>query len=251
MGGVSLVVAAGSVVDSFRDCADCPEMIRLSEGTFRMGDEKGDGNTDELPVHVVKVPPFSMSKYEVTFVEWDACADTGRCKAGIFDQGWGRGRRPVVNVGWEEAQAYVRWLSAKTGKKYRLPSEAEWEYAARAGTRTAYPWGDEMLPGMGVCHSDCGEAADMSAIVGSAKPNAFGLFDLHGNVWEWVQDCWNETYDGAPADGSAWNKGDCERRVARGGGWLSFSWELRSTVRVAQPSSIHFHTLGFRVVRTD
>lgn len=236
---------------STRDCPDCPEMVRVPGGTFRMGDESGDGNPDELPVHTVKVPAFFLGKYEITFHEWDACVHAGKCDAEyVLDEGWGRGRRPLINVNWDEAQDYLRWLSKKSGKTYRLPSEAEWEYAARAGTQTPYPWGDEMAAGVGICYSECGEEAEKTAPVGSAKRNAFGLHDLHGNVWEWLQDCWNESYAGAPADGSAWVTGDCSRRVARGGGWLSLSLDLRSAVRAAHPQSIRFHTLGLRVARS-
>lgn len=226
-------------------------MIGLPGGDLLMGDHAAFGATEEVPVHAVHVKPFQIGKYEVTFDEWDACARSGPCSADIFDQRWGRGRRPVVNVRWDEAQTYVRWLSAQTGKHYRLPTEAEWEYAARAGTRTVYPWGDHMLPGMAVCYSECGEEADKSAVVGSAAPNAFGLHDLHGNVWEWVEDCWNDTYKGAPADGSAWTAGDCERRVVRGGAWLSLSFDVRSSIRTAHPSSIRYSNLGFRVARTE
>lgn len=233
-----------------RDCPDCPEMVRVPSGSFPMGDASGDGNPDELPVHTVKVPALFIGKYEITFDEWDACVEAGECDAKyVLDEGWGRGRRPLINVNWDEVQAYLNWLSKKSGKTYRLPSEAEWEYTARAGTQTSYPWGEEMAAGVGVCYSECGVEAERTAIVGSARPNAFGLYDMHGNVWEWLHDCWNESYAGAPADGSAWTRGDCSRRVTRGGGWLSLSPDLRSAVRSAQPLSIRFHTLGLRVAR--
>jgi len=247
----ALIVGAHLMGGDHRDCASCPEMVAVSGGVYRMGDESAYASTEERPVHLVKVRPFSMSKYEVTFAEWDACVVAGRCNAEIFDQDWGRGRRPAINVNWDDAQAYVQWLSETTHRRYRLPSEAQWEYAARAGAQTAFPWGDRMLKGRAVCYSECGEEADMSALVGSVAPNAFGLHDLHGNVWEWVEDCWNNTYDAAPVDGSAWHAGDCERHVVRGGGWLSYASELRSSVRMAQPPSIRFNTLGFRVVRID
>lgn len=247
----SLILAAHRMGGDRRDCPTCPEMVPISGGAFRMGDETSRANPEERPVHLVEVPGFAMSKYEVTFAEWDACVAAGACSDEIFDQEWGRGRRPVVNVGWDEAQTYVQWLSKITHRIYRLPSEAQWEYAARAGAQTRYSWGDDMLPGRAVCYSECGEEADKSAVVGSTAPNAFGLHDLHGNVWEWVEDCWNDTYDSAPADGSARNDGDCERRVVRGGGWLNYASELRSAVRMAQPTSIHFSSLGFRVVRID
>lgn len=246
-----LIVGAHLMGGDRRDCPTCPEMVPISGGAFRMGDETSVANPEERPVHRVDVPPFAMSQHEVTFAEWDACVAARACSDEIFDQEWGRGDRPVVNVGWDEAQVYVRWLSQTTHKNYRLPSEAQWEYAARAGAQTRYSWGDDMLPGKAVCYSQCGEDADKTSVVGNTQPNAFGLYDLHGNVWEWVQDCWNETYDSAPGDGSARTDGDCERRVVRGGGWLNYASELRSAVRMAQPTSIHFSSLGFRVVRVD
>lgn len=188
---------------------------------------------------------------EVTFEEWDACAKAGPCRAKVIDEGWGRGRRPVVHVDWNDAQTYVRWLSTRTGKKFRLLTEAEWEFAARAGARTIYPWGDNMLSGKAVCYSECGEEADKSAVVGSTPPNSFGLYDFPGNVWEWVEDCWHDTYDGAPDDGSAWTGGECAQRVARGGAWLSIAPDVRASIRTPQPSSIRYSNLGFRVASDD
>lgn len=233
-----------------KDCENCPEMVRIPGGRFQMGAETGDGNPDELPAHEVRVRPFSMSRYEISFDDWDACIHAGAC-AEIWDQDWGRGRQPLINVGWDEAQTYVRWLSSKTGKSYRLASEAEWEYAARAGSTTPYPWGEEVVPGLAICWSHCGTDADQPAPVGSTRPNAFGLYDMHGNVWEWVQDCSNPNYEGAPSDGSAWEEGDCRSRMTRGGGWRNPSSDMRSTIRSAQPSNIHFTILGLRVVRAD
>lgn len=233
-----------------KDCAECPEMVRIPGGTFRMGDETGDGNPDERPVHEVRVPAFSMSRYEISFDEWDACARAGAC-ADIWDQDWGRSRQPLINVSWNEAQAYVRWLSRKTGRSYRLPSEAEWEYAARAGGTAQYPWGAEVVPGLAICWSHCGTDADQPAPVGSTRPNAFGLYDMHGNVWEWVEDCSNPDYGGAPRDGSAWEEGDCGSRMARGGGWRNFSSDMRSAIRFALPPNIQYTVLGLRIVRAD
>lgn len=251
LAGAGLAACARMPASPAGGCTECPEMVRLPAGSFWMGDESGNGNPDEIPVHEVRVPAFWIGRHEVTFDQWDACARDGGCSPDIWDQGWGRGPVPAINVTWGEAQAYVRWLSTKTRQRYRLPTEAEWEYAARAGTDTPFPWGVDMVEGMAVCYRDCGPEADFPFPAGSAQPNPFGLYDMHGNVWEWVQDCWNDSYIGAPADGSAWERGDCEKRVARGGAWINLSLDLRSSVRSHQPWDIRFHSLGFRVARDD
>ena len=156
------------------------------------------------------------------------CVEYGPCRS-VADEGWGRGDRPVINVSWDDAQAFVGWLSQETGESYRLPSEAEWEYAARAGTETRYSWGDEIGTNRANCDG-CGSQWDdrQTAPVGSFPPNPFGLHDMHGNVGEWVEDCWNDSYRSAPADGIAWLSGDCDRRLSRGGSW----WSPR-TIRAA------------------
>ena len=199
-----------------------PEMVVIPGGSFRMGCVSGrDCEDDEHPVHEVRVESFELGKYEVTFEEYDRfTAATGRDRAD--DEGWGRGRRPVINVSWEDAEAYTKWLSGQTGERYRLPSEAEWEYAARAGSVTKYSWGNEIGSNRANCRA-CGSQWDkkQTAPVGSFSPNGWGLHDLHGNVWEWVQDCWNGSYQGAPTNGSAWESGDCSLRGLRGGSWGS------------------------------
>src|SRR5262249_10215759 len=196
---------------SFRECAkDCPEMIVVPAGRFTMGSpatEKGHNGT-EGPQHLVTITkPFAVSKFDVTFADWDACVSVGGCpqEGRAADIGWGRGTRPVIYVSWDDAQAYVAWLSWMTGMPYRLLSEAEWEYAARAGTTTAYFWGDEIGENNANCKG-CGGQWNGSgtAPVGSFKPNSFGLYDMAGNVWQWVQDCHHSNYNGAPNDGSAW-----------------------------------------------
>ena len=160
--------------------------------------------------------PFALSTHEVTFEDYDRFTHPNE----VNDQGWGRGRRPVINVSWDEAKDYVEWLSSETGATYRLPSEAEWEYAARAGTANKYSWGNEIGANRANCQNDhCGDQWKRTAPVGSFPPNGFGLYDMHGNVWEWVEDCWNGSYAGAPADGDAWRSGDCAKRVLRGGSW--------------------------------
>jgi formylglycine-generating enzyme required for sulfatase activity len=186
----------------------------------------------------------------VTFADWDACVSVGGCpQAG--DSGWGRGTRPVINVSWDDAQAYAAWLSRMTGKTYRLLTEAEWEYAARADTQTAYFWGDYVGKDNANC-SGCGSQWDgrQTSPVDSFKPNAFGLHDMAGNVFQWVQDCYHDNYNGAPTDGSAWTGGDCSRRVVRGGSWYGNPQDLRAASRAWDSTVSRLYVLGFRVGRT-
>jgi formylglycine-generating enzyme required for sulfatase activity len=243
--------------DSFRECAkDCPEMVVVPAGEFTMGSpatEKGRWN--EGPQHSVAIPrPFAVSKFEVTFADWDACVAVGGCphENRASDGGWGRGRQPVIGMSWDDAQAYVAWLSRMTGKTYRLLTETEWEYAARAGSQAAYSWGDEIGKGNANCNG-CGSQWDnkRTAPVGSFAANAFGLHDMHGNVWEWVEDCEHENYNGAPKDGSAWiEEGECGRRVLRGGSWNSYPRGLRAARRDTYRTYMRGYQLGFRVGRT-
>ena len=241
--------------DKFRDCPECPEMVVVPEGSFRMGSPPSEeGRSDsEGPVHRVRIAePFAVGKYEVTFEEWDACERDGGC-GGYWpdDEGRGRGSRPVIHVSWEDAQAYVAWLSRKTGEAYRLLSEAEWEYAARAGTTTRYHWRDDIGWNRANCDG-CGNRWDARGTVpvGSFPANAFGLYDVHGNVWEWVEDCWNGSYAGAPTDGSAWTSGNCDRRVLRGGSWYDDPRNLRAALRDWYGTVNRYDYLGFRVART-
>jgi formylglycine-generating enzyme required for sulfatase activity len=223
-------------------------------GEFMMGspanEEGRRGN--ESPQHKVKIArAFAVSRFEVTFDEWDACVARGGCAYQPVDHGWGRGRRPVIEVSWEEAQRYAAWLSKQTGKPYRLLSEAEWEYAARAGSDKAFSWGDKIGEGNANCNG-CGSKWDNreTSPVGAFKPNAFGLDDMAGNVWEWVQDCSQDNYTGAPTDGSAWESGGCTLRVLRGG---SFDFEppaVRSAERRTNTADYKDKTMGFRLART-
>jgi len=232
-----------------------PEMVTIPAGSFRMGCVSGQDCFDrEFPVHDVTIPQaFAVSKYEVTFAEWDACVLDGGC--GGYrpdDRGWGRGRRPVINVSWDDAQEYVSWLSRQTGQTYRLLSESEWEYVARAGSSTAYSWGNDIGSNRANCDG-CGSQwdDDRTAPVGSFPANAFGVHDMHGNVWEWVEDCWNEEgYGGAPTNGSAWRSGDCSRHVLRGGSWYFNPWYLRSAYRDRDTTGPRNDFVGFRVART-
>ena len=244
----------------FRDCPECPEMVEVPAGSFMMGSPESEEGRfgNEGPVHRVTIArPFAVGVYEVTFDEWDACVSDGGCGGyrppNIIERGRdeGRGRRPVINVSWDDAQAYVAWLSGRTGEAYRLLSESEWEYVARAGTATRYWWGNEIGRNRANCVGDrCGDSYDYTAPVGSFPANPFGLYDVHGNVGEWVEDCWNSSYRGAPSDGSAWESGDCSRwRMQRGGSWATNRRFLRSASRSGYASS-RYYINGIRVART-
>lgn len=238
----------------FRECDMCPEMVVVSAGSFVMGSPVGESNrdSDEDPQHkIIFSEPFAVGKYEVTFAEWDACAAAGRCtKSGPDDSGWGRGRRPVINATWHDAKTYVKWLADKTGKGYRLLTEAEWEYSARAGTSTAYSFGDTISTQQARYFSPLSLDSNKTAPVGSFPPNKFGIHDMHGNVFEWTEDCWHNDYRGAPADGSAWTSERCKRRVVRGGAWHLESRRLRSAYRDWSPPHETELGQGFRVART-
>jgi len=241
-------------LQSFKECAkDCPEMIVIPAGSFMMGSratEKGHQSREE-PQHIVTITkPFAVSKFALTFNDWDACAAFGDCDPHIDDGGFGRGRLPVINVTWYDAQKYVAWLSQMTGKRYRLLSESEYEYAARAGTQSAYPWGEDIGTGNANCEG-CGSQWDNKpAPVGTFAANQFGLCDMVGNVWEWVEDCWHTNYDGAPADGSPWLEGgNCTLRVDRGSSW-GYPESPRSALRDRDATGNHDAIVGFRVGRT-
>ena len=227
------------------------EMVAIPGGTFRMGDLNGGGYDDERPVHSVTVPAFKLGKHEVTFTQWGACVADGGCgRYTPDDKGWGRGNRPVMNVSWDNIQLFIDWLNAKTGGDFRLPTEAEWEYASRAGSTTIYSWGNSIGSNRANCYEDCGDRWKYTAPVGSFSANAWGLHDLHGNVWEWAQDCWNDSYVGAPTDGSAWTSGDCSQRVIRGGSWSGKPRNLRSAARNWNTRSGRFNGLiGFRLAQ--
>lgn len=249
---VAPVIAPGTPIkpgQAFRDCPECPNMVALPPGIFIMGSDTGPkGERPSRPVRVLKA--FAIGKYEVTFDEWEACAKAGGCAAVPDDHKWGRGRRPIINIDWPTARKYAEWLAKKTGKPYRLPSEAEWEYAARAGTATKFPWGDEA----GLDNANCRKCGAVlggvsSAPVGSFKPNPWGLHDFNGNVWEWVEDCWNPNHEGAPKDQRARLDGDCNLRVRRGGSWYYFGEVARSSSRTFDPVAVFSYGTGVRVAR--
>ena len=237
--------------ETFQDCDECPKMVVIPSGRFTMGASSSEGgDSDERPMRRVRIDyRFAVGVYEVTFDEWYACVDAGGCGNYIpDDEGWGRGNRPVINVSWDDAQSYLRWLSGRTGKTYRLFSESEWEYVARAGTETAYSWGDSIGVNRANC-SGCGDQWDKTAPVGSFAANAWGVYDMHGNVREWVEDCYNNSYKGAPADGSARESEDCSSRVFRGGSCYSRPEALRSASRSRTITGYRGQLIGFRVAR--
>jgi formylglycine-generating enzyme required for sulfatase activity len=245
--------------DAFQECVACPRMVVVPAGQSIMGspDTERSRGVSEGPLHLVTISkPFAVSQFEVTFDDWDTCYQTAGCASLPYDWAWGRGKRPVILVSWLEAQDYVRWLSKITGKPYRLLSEIEYEYAARGGTTTAYPWGDEIkASGTAMANCDgCGSkwGAQKTAPVGSFPPNGFGLYDMVGNIWEWTEDCWHASYEGAPTDNSAWleaDRGACGRHMVRGGSWVDGPGLLRSASRDRVPTESRNEYLGFRVAR--
>ncbi|MHC2538420.1 SUMF1/EgtB/PvdO family nonheme iron enzyme [Bradyrhizobium diazoefficiens] len=217
-----------------------PDMTAIRGGSFTMGSNE---DPTERPVHQVAIKPFSIGKYPVTVREWNECAAAKACGFTAI----GKDDAPVTNVSWTDAQQYAAWLAQATKKPYRLPSEAEWEYAARGGTQSKYWWGDKLQPGMAGC-KDCGDAAgEQPAKVGSFKPNPFGLYDMGGGVDQWVADCWHRTYQGAPNDGSAWSGGDCSSHVLRSGSWKNDSRYVRPSNRDGYDTNVRYPTHGFRV----
>ena len=233
---------------TFTDCDNCPEMVVLAGGLYTMGSpasEAGRGR-DEGPQREVSIQPFAVGRYEVTFAQWDACLADGGCNGySPPDGGWGRGARPVSNISWEDAQAYLDWLNRKVdGLRYRLATEAEWEYAARAGAQAAYAFGPR------VTATQATFQVRQTTPVGAHEANAFSLFDMHGNVGEWVEDCYAANYDLAPVDGAAVQADNCQRRVYRGGGFADRATVLRAAARQSARPQQRAPGVGFRVART-
>ncbi len=234
--------------DELQDGSRGPQMVVIPPGHFRMGDLHGQGDDNEYPVHDVNIQHrFALARYEVTFAEYDRFAEaTGRQQPD--DEGWGRGQHPVINVTWEDAAAYARWLAEQSGQPYRLPTEAEWEYSARAGSQSVYWWGDEMLKGYVICDGcDTEWGGKSSAPVGSARANPWGLQDMNGNVDEWVLDCYQPDYSNAPNDGSAAQVSGCSQRVMRGGSWFDIPRLTRPSSRYRHPANSSRDSWGFRV----
>lgn len=239
----------------FRDCPECPEMIVLPKGIATLGasDTDPEHHHHELPAHQVSITyPLAIGRFEVSFAEWDACATAGMCRKDVNQPSWGRyGQHPVVNVDWRDTQIYLVWLKKVSGIEYRLLTEAEWEYAARAGKSTRYAWGDALTQDQANC-SNCATTPQELATrsTGAFPANAFNLFDMHGNAAEWVEDCWHNGYQGAPQDGSAWlNQCDEGRRVLKGGAWNTPAQDLRAAARTRETWDKHAEHIGFRIAR--
>ena len=229
--------------DEFTECnVSCPTMMVIPAGKFMMGSTNGTGNDDEHPQHEVSIDALAVGKFEITLAERQLCMDAGACDPG--DSG-GSLELPAVELSWNEAKQFAAWLSRVTGKRYRLLSESEWEYAARAGSTTMYAFGDDEA----ILGSHAWYAKDRIRLVGQKAPNDFGLYDMHGNATEWVEDCYRESYDGAPQDGSVWS-GRCSYRVVRGGCWSDPPVKLRSAARSVAPADYRHNTIGFRIART-
>ncbi len=260
LAGCAAEVESRRAADVFRDrftdgSGQGPEMVVLPPGASVYGDPIVTNTYTTPPRPTVQIGyRLAVGRYEVTFAEWDACGLDGGCNNYRPDDlGWGRGNRPVMNVSWNDAQAYVEWLNRKTGltgraDRYRLPSEAEWEYAARAGTSTAFSFGDDEGQ-LGQHAWFNGNSNRQTHPVGGKRANAFGLHDMHGNVREWVEDCWNESHSGAPSDGSARTFVNCSNRVSRGGSWGGNPQDLRSANRIRNSSGFRYFIFGFRLAR--
>jgi formylglycine-generating enzyme required for sulfatase activity len=248
------------------DLPDCPPMVTLPTGRFMMGSPAGEEGRygDEDPLHEVAIAHrLAIGRGPVTFAQWDAAVADGAKLKAPSDEGWGRGDLPVINVSWKEAKGYVAWLNGKLGLRrrrdaYRLPSEAEWEYACRAETTTPFSFGETISTGQANYNAKraygqgdtSGVYLERTSPVGSYPPNAFGLYDMHGNVLEWCEDVWHDNYEGAPKDGSAWLTGDTSRRVLRGGSWLSDPDNCRSACRLRSDPTDRNYDIGFRLART-
>jgi formylglycine-generating enzyme required for sulfatase activity len=257
-----MAAEAGTVFrDTLKDGSQCPEMVIIPAGEFWMGSDKtldSEPCYNELPRHRVTIDEmFALGRYPVTFDEYDYFARATDRKL-PKDRGWGRGNRPVINVSWENANAYTKWLSKQTGKSYRLPTEAEWEYGARAGTKTHYWWGDTFERNRAAnCSTNLWEilrrvVTKKTTPVGSFEANPFGLYDTAGNVREWVEDCWHASYEGAPTDGSAWLEqggGNCGKRLFRGGSWHSEPQDVRSAGRADSAPTDRYFDVGFRLAK--
>jgi len=236
-------------IEELHDCPSCPVLLALPAGSFTMGENRGDRS--EKPAHKVSIrQAFAIGKYEVTVAQWNECVDAGACsfKPELDNP---KDNSPVRDISWSDAQEYVKWLSKVTGKSYRLPTEAEWEYAARGGTETRFWWGNKV----GVGHADCKQCGGQwnktaPAVTDAFPANPFGLHATSGGVWEWVADCWHKTYKGAPKDGAAWRKSDCRENVIRGGAWRNDASYVHSASRFKYDTHVRYLMNGFRVART-
>lgn len=256
---------AAKVGTVIKDCPICPELVVIPAGEFMMGSPNTERsrNRNEGPQRKVTIAqPFAVGKFEVTFQQWEACVSENGCTHKPEDAGWGRNRRPVINVNYADAKQFVAWLSKKTQKEYRLLTEAEWEYAARASAKfnpnpPAFSTGPTIAFQQANYDANFTYAKGLGGLyrqktvdVGTLPKNAFGLHEMHGNVWEWVEDCYKDSYEGAPVDGSAVNSSPCELRILRGGAWNYHPQALRSAYRYATWPELRVNMAGFRVARS-
>jgi formylglycine-generating enzyme required for sulfatase activity len=225
-------------------------MVPIPTGIGLIGDPKGKKNK-HTPVFAVQLThPFALAETETTFDQWQACVQAGGCPPIKSDVGWGRGTRPAINITKAQMQAYTRWLQKLTGAIYRLPSETEWEYAARAGSTSAYPWGDTMKDHRATCR-ECTHShiPHGTTPVKSYPPNAWGLYDMHGNVWEMTEDCWHPTLDTTPRDGAPVTRLHCQSDTIKGGAWYYTRQNAASFARARNGKNVRSYTVGFRVLR--
>lgn len=246
--GVASAAPVPATALELSDCATCPVLVALPDGGFRMGSNTEDP-AERPAFHVSINTPFAIGKYEVTLGQWNACITDGACPQLTTDASRALDA-PVRDVSWDDAQRYIAWLSKAAGIAYRLPTEAEWEYAARGGTSTRFWWGEQMMTGMANC-KDCGLpwSSEHPAKVGSFAANGFGLHDLSGSVWEWVSDCWHSSYQQAPFNGTSWEEPGCRQRVLRGGSWRDATAQMPVTTRSKGDQSVRQAQNGFRVAR--
>jgi formylglycine-generating enzyme required for sulfatase activity len=234
--------------NDFRDCDTCPVMVMLPAGSFSMG---SNADPSERPLHSVHIGPFAIGKFELTRTEWDTCVTEGGCHYKPAQAEPAPERQPMTNLSWDDAAQYVQWLAKRTSKPYRLPSEAEWEYAARAGTSARYSWGDQVGVGKASCNG-CGGPRDSlhPPAIATYASNPWGLDDMHGGVAEWVEDCWHSNYQGTPTDGSAWHTPSCPKHVLRGGSWNNPPADITSSSRNFYDANVRYLANGVRVALT-
>ncbi len=248
----SYIIKIDEEIEKARTTLGTITMVSIPSGSFQMGDIQGSADDTEKPVHRVSIKAFKMGQTEVTFVQWDTCVSEGGCTHKPEDNGWGRGNRPVVNVSYDDiTKQYIPWLNRITGQMFRLPSEAEWEYTARAGSTTKYSWGNSIdcsKARYGYFFNVCGKQKSTDPVK-SFSANKFGLYDMHGNVYEWTQDCFNDSYSNAPTDGRARISSQCTQRVLRGGSWSTAPWFLRSSNRIRFAASNRLYNIGFRIAQ--
>ncbi len=236
-------------------------MVTIPPGQFLMGSPRSELKRDanEGPqIAVTIAAPFEIGRYEVTFDDWDKCINGGGCKGyRPDDRGWGRGKRPVINISWNDANSYIRWLNKKTGLRYRLPTEAEWEYVARGGTNAPFSTGNALSSEQANFNGEFPYGAAAKGVyrrktvpVGSFPANEYGVFDIHGNVYEWVEDCWSPNHENAPKDGRARKDGDCKFRIMRGGSWVTHGYQMRASKRLRYTQDYRYDDYGFRLART-